>query len=72
MPVIKLLVADDHHLFIDGIIALLKDERSFSIAATAGDGYEVLELISKHDYDICLLDISMPRLDGIATARQIR
>lgn len=72
MSVIKLLIADDHHLFLDGIISLLKDEPSFSIEATAEDGYQVLDLIGKHDYDVCLLDISMPRLDGIATARQVR
>lgn len=72
MPSIRLLIADDHELFLDGIVSLLQAEKSFSIKATAHDGYEVLELISKYDYDVCLLDISMPRLDGIATLKSIR
>ena len=72
MSSIRLLIADDHQLFLDGIVSLLQDEESFSIKATARDGYEVLDLIGKYDYDVCLLDISMPRLDGIATAKRIR
>jgi len=59
MSSIRLLIADDHQLFLDGIVSLLQDEKSFSIKATAQDGYEVLDLISKYDYDVCLLDISM-------------
>lgn len=71
MKVIRLLLADDHHLFVDGIVSLLKDETSFSIEDTAEDGYRALELIGQKEYDVCLLDISMPRMDGIATARKI-
>ena len=71
MP-IRLLIADDHHLFLDGIVSLLKDESAFSIESTAEDGYQVLELIGKKEYDVCLLDISMPGLDGIATAKKLR
>lgn len=72
MSSIRLLIADDHQLFLDGIVSLLQAEKSFSIKATAQDGYEVLELISAYDYDVCLLDISVPRLDGIATLKSIR
>ena len=72
MGTIRLLIADDHQLFLDGIVSLLKDEESFSIGATAEDGYQVLDLVSKNHFDICLLDISMPRLDGIATAKKLR
>lgn len=72
MGVIRLLIADDHQLFLDGIVSLLKDEPSFSIEATAEDGYQVLDLVGKSHFDVCLLDISMPKLDGIATARKLR
>ena len=42
------------------------------VAGTAGNGYEVLELISKKEFDVCLLDISMPGLDGMETAKLVK
>ncbi len=72
MKPLKLLIADDHQLVMDGIKSLLKPETGFEIAGTAVDGYEVLRLIDKKDFDICLLDISMPGLDGVAVAKAIR
>jgi DNA-binding NarL/FixJ family response regulator len=69
---IQLLVADDHAILRDGIVSLLKSEQGFQITCIAGGGYEVLELISKHPVDVCLLDINMPGLDGIETAKLIR
>lgn len=69
---IKLLVADDHNIVREGIVSLLQGEGSFLVAATARNGYEVMDIISKKDIDVCLLDINMPGLDGIETARLIR
>jgi DNA-binding NarL/FixJ family response regulator len=67
----KLIVADDHQLFLDGILSLLKTEKNFSIS-TANNGQEVLDLLALENYDICILDINMPRLNGIETARIIK
>ena len=72
MAKIKLLVADDHKILLEGIVSLLQSEGSFDVAATAGNGYEVMELIRKNDYDICLLDINMPQMDGMEAAKLIR
>jgi DNA-binding NarL/FixJ family response regulator len=72
MKKIQLLIADDHAILRDGIVSLLRSDPAFHIACTASNGYEVLELISKHPVDVCLLDINMPGLDGIETARLIR
>ncbi len=69
---IKLLVADDHKILLEGIVSLLRSEKSFEVAATATDGNGVMELVNKNDYDVCLLDISMPVLDGIETAKRIK
>jgi len=68
---IRLLIADDHDLFLDGIVSLLGTEKALSID-TANDGYEVLDKVSKADYDVCLLDIGMPKMDGIATAKALK
>lgn len=51
MNKIKLLIADDHPILRDGIVSLLQAEESFVIAGTAGNGYEVMELISKKDFE---------------------
>lgn len=69
---IQLLIADDHAILRDGIVSLLKTEKDFQVACTASDGYEVLEQVGKYDVDICLLDINMPGLDGIETAKLLR
>jgi DNA-binding NarL/FixJ family response regulator len=69
---IKILIADDHKLLLDGISSLLQDEEEIKIIAKASNGYEVLDLLQVNDCDLCLLDISMPGLDGIATAKLVR
>jgi DNA-binding NarL/FixJ family response regulator len=72
MSKIRLLVADDHKILLDGIVSLLKTEPSFTIGGTAIDGYEVLEVIEKTDFDVCLLDINLPKLDGLETAKLLK
>jgi DNA-binding NarL/FixJ family response regulator len=72
MGKIKLLVADDHKILLEGIVSLLQSEGSFDVADTAGNGYEVMELVKKNDYDVCLLDINMPQMDGMEAAKLIR
>jgi DNA-binding NarL/FixJ family response regulator len=69
---IRLLIADDHHLFLDGVVSLLKDVSDFKIVSTASNGLDVLDFVSDHPVDVCILDISMPGLDGIATAKRLR
>lgn len=72
MAAIKLLIADDHKILLDGIVSLLRPEKSFEVVSTAGNGYEVMELVNKNDYDVCLLDINMPGLDGMEAAKLIK
>lgn len=72
MNKIKILIADDHAILRDGIVSLLQSEEAFTVAGTAGNGYEVMDLVSKNDYDVCLLDINMPGLDGMETAKLLK
>ncbi len=69
---VRLLIADDHRVLLDGLVSLLKTEPNFDIAATAENGEQVIELLSKLLVDICLLDISMPKPDGMELTRWIQ
>lgn len=68
---IRILLADDHKLLIDGLTSLLERQKEIEIVAVAKDGLEAVELAAQHRPDIILLDISMPRLNGIDAARKI-
>ncbi len=62
---IKLFIADDHQMFIDGIKALLEDTPDIEIIGEANNGKKVLEKLETLDPDIILMDIGMPELNGI-------
>ena len=72
MDKIRILIADDHTILLDGIVSLLRSEKKFEVAGTAGNGYEVMELVNKNDFDVCLLDINMPGMDGMEAAKLIK
>jgi DNA-binding NarL/FixJ family response regulator len=68
---IRVLIADDDHLVRAGIIGILTTANEISVVAEAVDGQEATELARSHRLDVALLDIRMPRLDGIAALRAI-
>lgn len=67
---LSVLLADDHPLIRHGIKALLHDE-GFEVVGEASDGHEAVLLGQKLQPDIAILDVSMPRLNGIDAAREI-
>ena len=69
---IKVLLADDHKLIIDGIQAFLEKEQDIEVVGEAHNGKEVLEAIATTPVDVAVLDISMPEMDGIETAKLLR
>jgi two-component system, NarL family, response regulator len=69
---IKLLVADDHPVVRHGIIANVKLEPDMTIVAEANDGLEAITLIKEHLPDVVLLDLRMPRMDGLDVVAEVR
>src|SRR6201984_759298 len=69
---IRIVVADDHPIFRDGLCKLLALEEDFEVVAQAQDGRQVLEVIQQLEPDILLLDLKMPGLDGLATLQRLQ
>lgn len=64
---IRLVLADDHPIVLEGLKALLSAEPDLQIAGTARNGRELIELPGLRSADLCLLDLSMPVMDGFQT-----
>jgi DNA-binding NarL/FixJ family response regulator len=68
---IRVLTADDHPVVRAGIRAMIANESDMTVVAEAGDGAEAVALYATHGPDVVLMDLRMPRMDGVAAARQI-
>jgi len=72
MGKIRVLVADDHPLFREGLCRLFQDEEGLECIAMAEDGEEAVKLTQELRPDVAILDVNMPKLTGIDAARQIK
>ncbi|OEK04405.1 response regulator transcription factor [Roseivirga misakiensis] len=71
--VIKILVADDHQMIIDGMKLMLNGSDGFEVVGEALDGHGVIELTRALDeLDLVILDINMPKKDGISVAKELK
>lgn len=68
---IKLLLADDHKIITDGISNLLIDEKDIEVVEVCQDGTEVLEKLGTITIDLILLDIDMPKMNGMECAAKV-
>lgn len=68
----KILLADDHKIVRDGIKALIEDEKNFNVVAEAENGLEAIELCKNFDIDIAIIDMNMPKMNGIELIVQLR
>ncbi|HLK30796.1 MAG TPA: response regulator transcription factor [Puia sp.] len=70
--VLKLIIADDHPLLVDGLKKVLEEIDGAQVVATAGNGRELINLLRSSIADIVLLDLQMPKMDGIDTLKIVR
>jgi DNA-binding NarL/FixJ family response regulator len=68
---LRIILADDHKLMRDGLRALLERDPNMTVIAEADDGISAVQLANKLSPDVILMDISMPKLNGIEATRQI-
>jgi len=69
---IRILVADDHAIVREGTCRVLQQEPDFEVVAEAGDGEETVRLTAELKPDVVLIDIVMPKLNGIEATKQIK
>lgn len=69
---IKVLIVDDHQLFREGIVTLLSSSENIEVIAEAEDGQIAVEKVKNYKPDVVLLDIAMPRMNGIDATKKIK
>jgi DNA-binding NarL/FixJ family response regulator len=72
VPVIRLVLADDHPLVLDGLRAVVNAERDLHVVATATDGERALDAVRRFRPDVAVLDLQMPHMDGLACLTRLR
>lgn len=68
----KILLVDDHQMFIDGMKSILHKQNIFQVVAEAQDGYEALNILTNQEIDILITDISMPKMSGIELTKIVK
>ncbi|WP_410982421.1 response regulator [Bacillus cereus] len=69
---IKLLLVEDHHIVRRGLVFFLKTKEEFEIIGEAENGEDALALVQKEKPDVVLMDVSMPKMDGIEATKRLK
>jgi DNA-binding NarL/FixJ family response regulator len=70
-PKIRVILADDHPVVRDGLAAIVNQQSDMQVVAEAGDGEEALKLFDEHLPDVMVLDLRMPKRDGVAVVQAV-
>jgi DNA-binding NarL/FixJ family response regulator len=68
---VRVLIADDHPVFRDGLASLLATQDGVAVVATAADGAEAVALAAEHRPDVVVMDLQMPEMNGIEATRRL-
>lgn len=69
---VKVVLADDHRIVLDGLVSLLESDPEFVVLAALGSGEEVMEFLKKDQPDILLTDYSLPGINGLELTRRVK
>jgi two-component system, NarL family, response regulator NreC len=69
---LRVLLADDHSIVRRGLRSLIETQPDLKVVAEAGDGLEALKLTDEHQPDAIILDVAMPKLNGIEVAERVQ
>ena len=72
MNTLKILIADDHDIVRTGMKALMEDQPGWQVVAEGGTGRQAVDKARATAPDVCVLDVTMPELNGLEAARQIK
>lgn len=70
--IIRIVLAEDQTILLDGLVEILKQEANFNVVGTAQNGKQALALVAKHKPNLAVLDIEMPVMSGTEAAQQIK
>lgn len=70
--VINVVIADDHPVVREGLVAIFKSQNDIKVVAEATNGEETLELCDQHHPDVLLLDLRMPKKDGLQVITELK
>ncbi|MCU0573472.1 MAG: response regulator transcription factor [Syntrophobacteraceae bacterium] len=68
----RVLIADDHPLFRQGIRSLIEKDSDIEVVGEAGDGFDLLEMIKRVPANLVIMDIAMPRIQGLDATREVK
>ena len=69
---VRVVIVDDHRLFVDALALLLGHDERLEVIGTAGDGPTAIELAVEKHAEVAVIDVRMPEVDGLETARRLR
>jgi DNA-binding NarL/FixJ family response regulator len=69
---VRVVIVDDHRLFVDALALLLNRDDRLDVIGTAGDGHGAIELAVGSRAEVAVIDVRMPEIDGLETTRRLR
>jgi DNA-binding NarL/FixJ family response regulator len=69
---VRVVIVDDHRLFVDALALLLGHDDRLEVIGTAGDGRAAIDLVVQKHAEVAVIDVRMPEVDGLETARRLR